>query len=121
MKILLSLAIVVIGTTVGDLLCSAGMKRHGEIVDYSAGGILRLCADLVRNPFILAGIPAMAISFFALIALLSTAALSLAVPLTASSYILEVALAKYLLKEEVHWRRWAGAALVTIGIIMLFI
>ena len=121
MKILLSLAIVVIGATVGDVLCSAGMKRHGEIVDYSAGGILRLCTDLVRNPFILAGIPAMAISFFALIALLSTTALSFAVPVTASSYIVEVALAKYILKEEVHWRRWAGAALVTVGIAMLFI
>lgn len=121
MIIFLLIAIVVIGSTVGDLLCSAGMKRQGEIVDYSAGGIVRLCGDVVRNPFILAGIPAMAISFFALIALISTTPLSFAVPVTASSYILEVALAKYLLKEEVHWRRWVGAALVTVGIALLFV
>jgi len=117
----LLLAIVVIGTTVGDLCCSTGMKQQGEINDYSLGSIVHLIGDVVRNPFILAGIPAMAISFFALIALISTTALSFAVPATASSYIVEVTLAKYVLKEEIHWRRWVGAALVTVGIALLFI
>lgn len=117
----LVVAIIVIGGTVGDLLCSTGMKRHGEFDDWSVRGILRLCVDMARNPFILAGVPAMAISFFALISLLSVTALSFAVPITASSYILETALAKYILKEDIHWKRWAGAALVTIGIALLSI
>lgn len=119
--ILLLIAIVVVGSTVGDLCCSAGMKRQGEMADYSVGSIVHFCGDVVRNPFILAGIPAMAVSFFALISLLSVTALSFAVPVTASSYILEIALAKYVLKEDVHWRRWVGAALVMLGIAMLFI
>lgn len=118
--IFLLIAIVVLGSTVGDLFCSAGMKRQGEIDEHTLGGIVRRFGNVVRSPFILAGIPALAVSFFALIALLSATALSFAVPVTASSYILETALAKYVLKEEVHWRRWAGAALVTVGIALLF-
>lgn len=117
----LLVAIVVVGSTIGDLCFSAGMKRQGEITNYSVRAIVHVCGDVVRNPFILAGIPITAISFFALVALLSTTPLSFAVPITSSSYILETALAKYLLGEAVDWKRWAGAALVTIGIAMLFI
>jgi drug/metabolite transporter (DMT)-like permease len=119
--IALLVALVVIPGTVGDLLNSAGMKRQGEITDWSFRGLLRVGRDLLHNPYILLGIPAMATSFFALIALLSATTLSFAVPMTASSYILETALAKYLLGEDVDWRRWAGTALVAIGIALLSI
>ena len=113
--------LVVVPGAAGDLLSSAGMKKHGEITDWSLIGIICLAWDLVHNSYILASIPASAISFFALMALLSTSALSFAIPMTASSYILETALAKYLLKEHVDWRRWAGATLVAIGIALLAI
>ena len=115
----LLIALVVIPGTVGDLLNSAGMKRHGEVTDWSAGGLLRLGLGLSRNIYIMAGIPAMTVSFFALMALLSATKVSFAVPMTASSYILETALARYLLKEHVGWRRWLGACLVAVGVILL--
>lgn len=117
----LLVALVVIPGTAGDLLNSAGMKRHGEINDWSPRGLLRLCWDLVCNPLIVGGIPAMAVSFFALMALLSATDLSFAVPVTAASYVLETGLAKYLLKEEVDWRRWAGTTLVALGVALLSI
>ncbi|MFZ0732666.1 MAG: EamA family transporter [Candidatus Sulfotelmatobacter sp.] len=111
--------LVVVPGALGDLLNSAGMKRHGEIKDWSFMGLLRLCRDLLQNFYILASIPAMAISFFALMALLSVSQLSFAVPITASSYILETALAKYYLKEHVDWRRWLGTTLVAVGVALL--
>ncbi len=117
--IALLVALVVVPGTVGDLLNSAGMKLQGEITDWSPRGLLLVARDLLRNPYILAGIPAMAVSFFALMSLLSATAMSFAVPMTASSYILETALAKYLLNEDVDWRRWAGATLVAIGVALL--
>jgi drug/metabolite transporter (DMT)-like permease len=117
--IALLVALVVIPSAAGDLLSSAGMKRHGEITDWSPRGLLVLCWDLARNPYILGAIPAMALSFFALIALLSATDLSFAVPITASSYILETALAKYLLREDVDWRRWAGTGFVVLGITLI--
>jgi drug/metabolite transporter (DMT)-like permease len=51
--------------------------------------------------------------------LLSIAKLSFAIPATASSYLLETALAKYLLGEDVGWKRWAGASLVAIGVMLI--
>lgn len=112
-------ALVVIPGTLGDVLMSAGMKRHGEVKDWSLKGLIQLARDLARNWYVLAGIPAMAISFFALMALLSASALSFAVPITASSYLLETALAAYVLKEKVGWRRWAGTCLVAVGVVLL--
>jgi drug/metabolite transporter (DMT)-like permease len=115
----LLIALVVIPGTVGDLLNSAGMKRHGEIMDWSPRSLVRLCFDLLRNFYVMAGMPAMAVSFFALMALLSTTRVSFAIPMAASSYIVETALAHYLLKEHVNWERWLGTCLVAIGVIML--
>lgn len=117
--IALLILLVVIPGAIGDLLMSAGMKLHGEVSDWSFRGLFRLCRDLVHNPYILASLPAMAVSFFAMMALLSATAMSFAVPMTASSYILETALAKYWLKEHVDWRRWVGASLVAVGIALL--
>jgi drug/metabolite transporter (DMT)-like permease len=61
----------------------------------------------------------MAVSFFAFMALVSVADLSFAVPATAVSYVIETILAKTVLKEDVGWRRWAGALLVCTGVAML--
>jgi len=119
--IALLVSLIVIPGALGDLLMSAGMKRHGEITDWSAPGLVRLCRDLLKNYYILASLPAMAVSFFAMMALLSATDMSFAVPMTASSYILETALAKYWLKEHVDWHRWAGACLVAVGIALLSI
>lgn len=54
-------------------------------------------------------------------ALLSTTNLSFAVPATAFSYVLETALAKYILKEHIGWRRWTGASLVGGGVLLVFL
>ena len=114
----LLLALVVIPGTVGDVLMTMGMKGHGEIDDFGWRNLLSLLWDMVRNPYLIVGIVAMAVSFFALMALLSVAQLSFAVPATASSYLVETALAKYVLKEEVDAARWAGACLVTVGVVL---
>jgi len=41
------------------------------------------------------------------------------IPATAASYVLETALAKYILKEQITWKRWAGASLVAGGVALL--
>jgi drug/metabolite transporter (DMT)-like permease len=111
--------VIAAGTTIGDVSQAAAMKSHGEIRDFRPGAIRRLLALLARNKLIIASIAAMAISFFAFIALLSVADLSFAVPATAASYVIETVLAKYLLKEPVTAGRWVGASLVACGVLLL--
>jgi drug/metabolite transporter (DMT)-like permease len=115
----LLVALIVACNTAGDVLNSRGMREHGEVRDFGASGLRRLLAALARNRYILGGIMASAISFFSLLLLLSISNLSFAVPATAASYLLETVLAKFVLKEQISWRRWAGASLVAGGVVML--
>jgi drug/metabolite transporter (DMT)-like permease len=115
----LFIAIIVGATTVGEVMQAAGMRRHGEIRDFRPGAIRRAVAALARNRFVIGSVAAMAVSFFAYLGLLTIADLSFAVPATAVTYVLETILAKYLLKEQVNWLRWAGASLVICGVALV--
>ncbi len=112
------LSIIVVATVMGDLLQSYEMKRSGEqAVD--ARGLARLLKMIVSRRYLLLSIVAMAISFFAFMALVQIAPLSFAVPASAATFVLETALAKLILKEQVGPRRAAGALLVLGGVVLL--
>ena len=115
----LLVAVMVGATTAGEVLQAAGMRRHGEIRDFRPGAIGRALALLARNRFVIGSAVAMAISFFAFMKLLSVTELSFAVPVSAVSYVMETVLAKYVLKERVSRRRWAGALLVAGGVLLV--
>lgn len=111
--------IIAICNTLGDVLNTAGMKRQGEVEDLTLRTFYRMLAGILRNPLVLAGMGTLAVSFFALLSLLSIATVSFAVPAGAISYLLETLLAKYVLKEDVRLRRWAAAVLVAGGVVLL--
>ncbi len=115
----LLVGIIVVTTTIGEVLQAMGMRHHGEIHDFRPGALGRVFAAIAQNRYIILSVSAMAVSFFAFMALLSISTLSFAVPATAATYALETLLAKFLLKEQVGWRRWAGASLVMCGVVLL--
>lgn len=112
-------AIIVASTTIGDILQSVEMKRHGAIEEFHPSGLGATIAGLARRPYLLWAIFCMAVSFFSFMLLLSVADLSFAVPATAASYVVETILARVLLKEEIDYRRWVGALLVAGGVALL--
>ncbi len=111
--------VIAICNTLGDVLNTAGMKRQGELESLDPRSLGHMLARIVQNALVLSGLGALAVSFFALLSLLSISDVSFAVPATAMSYILETLLAKYILKEHVKWRRWAAVTLVACGVVML--
>jgi drug/metabolite transporter (DMT)-like permease len=113
------IAVIVGATTIGEVMEAAGMRRHGEIRDFRPGALRQAAAMLSRNALVIGSVIAMAVSFFAYLALLTVSDLSFAVPVTAITYALETVLAKYLLKEQVNWLRWAGASLVICGVALV--
>ena len=115
----LLVALIVLSTSLGEVLQAAGMRRHGEIHDFRPGAIGRALAAMVRNRFVIGGVISMAVSFFAFLKLLSVSDLSFAVPVSAVTYAMETVLAKYFLKERVSTLRWAGAALVVCGVVLI--
>lgn len=112
------LTIMVVATALSDLLQSYEMKRVGE-QSVGARGMGRLLRMIVERRYLLLSIACLAFSFFAFMALVQSAPLSFAVPASASSFILETALAKILLKEKIGTRRAAGTFLVLCGVVLL--
>jgi drug/metabolite transporter (DMT)-like permease len=112
-------AIIAICNTIGDVLNTAGMKRQGEIEELTPRGFAIMVKRIFRNLLVLGGFASLTVAFFALLSLLSITGVSFAVPATAASYLLETLLAKYVLGEDVRWRRWGAASLVAIGVVLL--
>lgn len=113
------LALVVGSTVLSDLLQSFEMKRQGAVEDFRPGALARVFSTVLRRKFMILAVAAMAVSFFSFLKLLTVADFSFAVPATAAAYVVETFLAKIVLKENVVWQRWAGAALVAGGVMLL--
>ncbi len=111
--------VTVVAGTFGDLLNAKGMAVHGEIEDLGPRGLGRTLRYIVTHRQVVTGMGFDAISFLGMLALLATTDLAFAVPVTAISNILKTALARWYLGEHVTWRRWAGAVLVGLGIILI--
>ncbi len=113
------IGLIVASTTIGDILQSLEMKRHGAIEDFRPSGIWAKLVDFATRPFLIWAIFCMAISFFSFMLLLSIADLSFAVPITAASLVIETVLARFILSEKISGFRWAGALLVAGGVLLL--
>jgi len=102
----------------GDILCARGMSAGAELTDFRPAGIARVLRTIVTRRMVLLGGACYAVAFFSLLGLLSVAQLSVAVPATALSFVVDTLGARFLLRERVNWKRWAGVALVTVGVVL---
>lgn len=118
MKTAIVLIIAILAQTAGDVYLTKGMKA---IVVEGAGlsQFLQIALQVGQNPSVLIG-TALLIVFFALYsAALSWADLSFVLPATAFGYVLNVAAGYYFLNETVSPIRWAGAAIITLGVVFV--
>jgi drug/metabolite transporter (DMT)-like permease len=109
---------MVMATVAGDLLQSHEMKRAGE-QSVSARGFARLLHVIARRHLLILGIACNAVSFFSFMALVQTEPLSFAVPASSASFVIETALAKFVLHERLGARRTAGALAVLAGVVLV--
>ena len=114
----LLILLTVVAGSCGDVLCAKGMASGDEVKGIRLSGLGRLVRSIVTRRMILLGGLCDAISFFSLLALLSVAQLSIAVPATALSFVLDTLGARLFLHEEVHWKRWLGVLFVTAGVLL---
>ena len=111
--------LLVAATTAGDVFRSLGMRHHGELNDFTPGGIGGMFATVARNWMVIVSTCAMAVSFFSFMKLVSIAPMTFAVPMSAATFVPETLLAKFLLGENVDWRRWSGIILIVIGVFFI--
>jgi drug/metabolite transporter (DMT)-like permease len=95
------------------------MKSVGEPTRLRPRAVLQFLGRAVRSGWFWAGVPLMALSFYALLLLLSWEPISLVIPASALSYVVGTFGAKFLLREDVSTARWAGVILVCLGVALV--
>jgi len=106
------LGLVAVCAPLGDTCLSRGMTALPSISIAHAGALIAA----VFTPWVAAGI-ALLICFFACyLTALSWADLTFVLPATALGNVLVALLSRFWLQEPISLERWAGIALITIGV-----
>lgn len=119
LKTMVLMILAVTAGTVGDLLLAKGMKELGDLSTMNLRGIMEVIFRAMTEWKIVVGTAMLALFFFLWLAVLSWEDLSVALPLQALNYVLVAVLAKYILHEQISPLRWAGIALVCIGVMLI--
>jgi len=117
--VIVGLAVLILGSTGGEIAITHGMKSVGEPERLRPAAVLQFLGRAVGNGWFWTGVPLMALSFYALLLLLSWAPISLVIPASALSYVAGTLGAKFILGEDVSIARWAGVILVCIGVALV--
>jgi len=118
-RTILLLAVLIFGSTGGELAITHGMKAVGEPERLRPRALLSFLLRALRNTWFWSGVPLMALAFYALLVLLSWQPISLVIPASALNYPVGTFGAKYILGEEVSPSRWTGVALVCLGVMLV--
>lgn len=118
-RTMIALTLAVIVQAAGNVCLSLGMRSVAELARSDSGGWLAVASAGATIPWLWVGAGLLLTFFLLFTAVLSWSELSLAVPIVSFEIIVNVALARILLGEEVSALRWAGAGLVAIGVAMV--
>lgn len=105
-------------TVTGELLLKSGINRHGGL-ELSLSGILPTAWKLFTNIFIVGGFAFVFSGALFWLVVLSRWDLSLAYPLLSISYIIGIALAAFILKEEVTLLQVMGVFVIIAGVTLV--
>ena len=106
--------IVVLSNVAGNSALTYGMQRLGDI-GYSPLAMV----SALFHPWVALGVALLILWTFSHMALLSWADLSYVLPVTAIGYVFTALSARYFLGETVSFTRWAGIALITVGVTLV--
>lgn len=113
------IAFTVFASSCGDILCARGMSEGSEVEVHGAHGIGHTLRYIVTRKLVILGWVCYAGAFFSLMALLSVAKMTVAIPATAFSFVIDTIGARFILHEHIPWRRWVGVLCVTAGVVLV--
>ena len=107
--------VAVAAVSVGEAMLSKGMRNTGQI----SGGLWTQVCGIVTNSHVIVGTLLMMVFYLLYMLALRWADLSFVLPITALSYLLGAFLARNYLGETVSPTRWMGAAVITLGVVIV--
>lgn len=109
-----ALTVFVVTTNVlGNFAMSWGMKHQTAELGLSPLTYIRL----ILTPWVMLGVALLILWFLSRMTLLGWADLSYVLPVTSFGYVGSAVLGKVFFGEQVTWQRWAGTALIVVGIV----
>lgn len=114
---LLFIFIPVTAAAVGQMILKIGMNQVGAVQINS--GIMQSFVRMFTNPYVIGGLGFFGLNAFLWLIVLSREKLSFAYPMVAFAYVVTILLSKYILHEDVPPLRWAGLAVIIIGILLI--
>jgi uncharacterized membrane protein len=125
MKTAVVLITAIVAQAVGDVCLTKGMKAIASLESSSTGfseglsQVSHVALQAIQSPMVWIGTLLLIVFFVLFSAALSWADLSFVLPATAFGYVLNVAAGNYFLGEAVSNRRWAGAVVITLGVLFV--
>jgi drug/metabolite transporter (DMT)-like permease len=119
LRVIIAMIFASAATAAGQILIRRGMQDVGSLETYAPLALLSYFGQALSNPYVIFGTILNGIFYFLLIASLSWADVTVAVPFTAMEYAFAAVLAITLLQEVVPPVRWAGIVLVIVGVVLV--
>src|SRR5450432_3540227 len=106
------LGVLIFASTGGEIAITLGMKTIGEPERLRPKELLAFLLRALGNGWFWTGVPLMALSFYALLVLLSWDPISFVIPASALNYVVGTLGAKVVLREQLTGVRWARVLMV---------
>jgi len=119
LRVVIAMVVATGAAALGQILVSKGMKEVGSLETYAPMALAAYFWHALCNPYVIGGTILNAVFYFLFLAALSWTDVTVALPMTAIEYGFAAVLAVLILKENVPPVRWAGIALVVVGVILI--
>ena len=119
LRVVIAMLIATSAAAFGQILLRRGMIEVGSLENYAPTALITYFWHALCNPYVIGGTILNAVFYFLFLAALSWTNVTVALPMTAIEYGFAAILAILILKERVQPIRWAGIALVVLGVIFI--
>jgi drug/metabolite transporter (DMT)-like permease len=112
----ISIALIVVSNSVGNVLLGIGMKQMPQ---FETTSILNYLGSLMTNRCVVMGTALLIIWMIAQLSMFTWADLSYVLPVTAGIYIVTAIVSKFFLDEQVSSRRWVGIVVISCAVLLV--
>ncbi len=119
LRVALAMIVGSAATAMGQILIRRGMQQIGSLEVHTPAALVAYFSQVVVNPNVIGGTLLNGVFYFLLLAVLSWAEVTVAVPFTALEYGFAAILAITILQESVPFIRWVGIVLVIVGVLLI--
>ena len=119
LKVLIAMTIAAAAAAVGQIFVRQGMQQVGALEQYAPLALMQYFGQALLNPYVVIGTLLNGVFYFLFLAALSWTDVTVVLPMTALEFGIAAILAVLLLNEVVPTMRWAGIALVIVGVFLI--